>query len=1179
MQGFKSFAGKIELDFIPGVTAVVGPNGSGKSNVVDAIRWVLGEQSVKNLRGLKMNDVIFSGSESLRPIGMAQVVLVLDNSQGLFPLDYEEISIARRLYRSGESEYLLNKTACRLKDIHELFLDTGLGKEGFSIIGQGKIDEILSVKPEDRRNIIEEAAGISKYRYRKKEATRKLEATDSGMVRIKDIVNELDSRVIPLREQAEKTISHGKLAGELRELEIMMAATKLIENKEKENSLRIKIKNSSDELIYLETAYHTSEAELVNKRTILQKNNQNFIEKKEILFQEKSEKESFENENKILEERAVNFAERIERANLLLNDSLDQFEKLSKRKEEQQNNLDERAASFEEIEERINILNSKINEEMARESDRKKNVEYLKEKMYDLLQNKARENNNIISRRSTLLIKEKALVQLKEKLNESNEKKLEIEHNINELEIEKSNFSDRLLADENIIKMYISKVAELRSEKEACENKKTVLEKNSSEAESRYKILCELERQNEGYNYGTRNVLELRDGSNGIYKGIIGSLAEIIKVTKEYELAIETALGNSLQNVIVENEKIAAKIIDYLKKEKKGRVTFLPLNIIKGKRIEKLPEHSGVVGIASDLIDCADEYRPIIDSFLGKVIVMRSLNEAIDYGKITGFSYRLVTLGGEIINNSGAMTGGNFASKKTGLLTRKREVEELKNKMEKLQDEIMIFDEKVRIIKEKLNLQEEINEELVIKKDKHIEYIRETELTIREKAAELQRTERQMEEIKRNIHEHEEEIYIANNELAASQKNFAVLTEEEEKINVEISILKNEIEGESLKAGFEKELNELKIVYAKEKQIVENLRNRNEELLALVNDEQTKKDMIINEIKEYEELRAKTLEKIRIMKQTSINKHKEIMEKENEIEKIRRMINEVEQEIVLFEKNAKKSLEKLEEKRNEHNRIEVALARINTELEGLYEKIEQELEIEIEDILKRYNPVNNTRSSREKMNFLRKEIEKLGPINFSAVEEHLEVTLRLAFLENQLIDLETARYSLEKVIFEMDQIMRKSFDKTFGQVNEKFNKVFQEIFGGGRAWLELTDTEDLLESGIEIFIQPPNKKMQTLSLLSGGERALTAITLLFALLEIKPSPFYILDEIDAALDEANVQKFSAYLRKISKRAQFIIVSHRRGTMEIADALYGITLEESGVSCLASVRLDEDCFIN
>lgn len=1174
MQGFKSFADKTVLEFMPGITTVIGPNGSGKSNISDSIRWVLGEQSIKSLRGSKSEDIIFSGTQSRKSLGFAEASIVIDNSDGKLPIEFAEVVVTRRIFRNGESGYFINKTPCRLKDVLELFMDTGIGKEGYSIIGQGKIDEILSNKSEDRRNIFEEAAGIVKYRARKNESEKKLEQTKLNLLRINDILSEIEANIEPLKLQAEKAKKYLNLREELKSIEIGLFIYNI-------NNYKARL----EELIKDMEIVNSQKAEQENSLITLQTLKENLKQEleKTISKIEETQNLSFESEKKI------------EQINSDINV---QNEKIA-------NNTQNHDTYVREIEE-LQKRNEEIKEEKENRINKKDNLMANREKFAKELEEKETKLNELSSK---LTEEEKKIEEKKKKVEKNTEAKYENREKINTIEINNENLNKREKTIKNEIQDTISKLDEKRmiksdllktfNEKETkrndCKQRLETIKVKREEAnlkiaeyeekinsltselrikDSKQKFLSEMEKEKEGYSRAVKSILIECEKNSKLNKGVKGVLANLITVSKEYQLAIETVLGQTLQNIVTETEEDAKKLIEYLRQNNLGRASFLPISSVKGKNIDRLITNGtqGVIGIAAKLIKTDKEYEGIILNLLGRTVLVENMDTAIVLARQNNYSFRIVTLKGDIINPSGAISGGSSIQKTTSIMGRTTQIKELEIDIEKLNKDIeKITTEKEEYTKSIESLLEEITTIEQATQEIEIEYatekqrIESLEETISSLEAKLKKLRAEANEIETTISTNEKqklgiEQNIADLEkeiltLSSDIQSFAEKNKENQKyiddLNFDITNLKISV------SSFDESNNSLEEILTRiEEELQGNtnkINNKKLQCKELLQENECIKQGIedykqkIEQIKINVSLSSETVEKL---KQERINKNTAITKTETEIEDKYRIIEEI---------------------KNQSTKLEVKKSKIDIELEQIINKMWEDYEITPNNASE-YKKPSNIQETTKQVKTLRDEIKNLGSINIDSIEEYKQTKERYDYMCEQRLDLENASSKLKKVIQEITKTMKEQFEKQFKVINNNFGEVFIELFGGGKAELKLTDEEDILNCGIEIAVQPPGKKLQSMSLLSGGERAFTAIALLFAILKINPAPFCVLDEIEAALDDVNVYRFAEYLKKFASETQFLVITHRKGTMEAADTVYGITMEESGISKLLSMKL-------
>lgn len=1169
IQGFKSFADKVSLELTKGITAVVGPNGSGKSNVVDAIRWVLGEQSAKNLRGAKMDEIIFAGSHIKKPIGMAEVSLTFTDVEGTLPLDYNEITITRRLFRSGESEYLINKTQCRLKDIYELFMDTGIGKEGFSIIGQGKIDEILSLKAEDRRNLIEESAGIVKYKYRKIQSEKKLDDTEQTLVRVNDIVFELKEQLEPLEAQAKEAREYNQWKEELDLLKINLIFSELENKKSKEQDYHKELAGLENELTQNKTSWHRLEADTSTVELKAQQENKQLVDLKQEYYNLNSELEKNEHHSQIIKERKQNLDHRKQRIEKEAEVLAHKEQELAQLIENYQEQLEQNNQKLSKAQETKEILASDLEERTHQLKETTHTLEKYQANLLSRLEHSAGINNKIIKTSNELEYKEKEHLELTENKLEIQEKSIQLQEDLRHIEKkqaaenkDKADLENKLAHFENSLKQLEESNNQKRKE---IIDKQLSLQKDTSSLQ----VNKDMEESKEGYHFGVKSVLERN------FPGIMGIFADIIDVPQKLERAIETVLGSSLQNLVAENSKQAEEAINYLKREKKGRATFLPLDTVKANPSKLNVSDPHILGRAVDLIKFDSKYTNVLEFSLGRVLVVTDLANAIRLSKEKKISFRMVTLEGDLIAPSGALTGGSFRGQKTGLISRKRLIRDLTQDIE-------VTNQKIKQLTKDLEISE----------------------------AEYEKLSQEISNIKSNIQGKILQLAeINNNKQNISQEILSLTTKAEDNkqryitLNQEIKALENKnhelkIEKENLELDSDTE-NEKTHSLKEELQKLTSLQNEcreklHQEQMSLAGLEQEQKTLedrckeleltkeaYLKDSQEIQLEKEAILEEIRKIKEEAL-KHEEnkalilknLEEKDTSITAIQEEITETSSMLALLENKAKE-YKKIEDNLNQKkHKLELELNKVELSLEASYDKLWDEFKFTSSQAEEQKIKEFSAEKAKKTIKELTGKIADLGLVNFTAISEYERVKERLSFLTQQLEDLEEAKGSLEKVISEMDLIMIKKFKKAYNLINTAFNEVFKELFQGGTAYLQLTDKEDILNTGIEIIAQPPGKKPQSLSLLSGGERAMTAIALLLGILTIKPSPFCVLDEIDSALDEANVDRFAEFIKRFSEQTQFIIVSHRKGTMEVGDVLYGVTVLESGVSKLISVKLSD-----
>jgi len=1173
IRGFKSFADKTELNFRKGITAVVGPNGSGKSNISDAVRWVLGEQSARNLRGDKMEDVIFAGTQFRKPVGLAQVSLTLDNSECELDIDYSDVTISRRLYRSGESEYLINNTSCRLKDVQQLFMDTGIGKEGYSIIGQGKIDAILSGKTEERRKLFEEAAGIVKFRTRKEEAEKRLSSTDQNLIRIKDILSTYEERLEPLMNESEKAKNFLRLSEELKSKEITIIID-FINNVEEKN----KRLNEECSKLRVEIIQSTEE---------------------KILFKKESEywNSNFEDfENKCQQEKQVYYENKLIYQNSdseinILNERIENLEKVISKTSNESDIINKK------------VLEIKCNIEIAEDS-----LDNIKRDQIEIVKKIDLEEIKIKAIQDNIAIESDEAKAFKEEQQNNNYKTIEVTNSllilnnniktaktrVDTLESAIENFDISIKANTNTKVMFESQMEEDKEkichyEKKFKENKNQTIKLqnilNSDEktmrdcsfkinkTEANFTVLNNLEKKHEGYNKSVKNLMQhVSEGKIGnVHECFV--LGEIINVDKNLEVAVEIALGGSISHIITKDETVAKILIIYLKANNLGRATFLPLNIIKGRRLtidNETKNNLGFVGIASDLIGYDDKYTEVMAFILGRTIICKDMDSALEISRKNNFRFKIVTLSGEVINVGGSLTGGSVYTKTSSIIGRKREIKELAKNLDMLKSESIINLE--RINQSKFEILELDKEKSKLVDKIHFENIEVTKMEAKINTIydEINKLKNNVENL--NTEKNAEEVKLKLGIKEIEEKNVSLdnFTRQKHKIQQNISIvdfkLKDRLDDiESIKES---------IVDAKIKkaQIDETINNKYSEIQRLNGEVLVYDGNIIAFSKEVQEAMKSKVEsaraiesekeKIKLIK-TRLEKSEKNLEN-NEIQRIKIKGN-IKRTVEKLD-NVSLSLEKIEK---DLHKCELSIAKVGMEKDSYYHKLNEEFELTYAEALQSKNEINDIDKLKKEIIELKVVISMLGRINVSAIEEYKEVKDKFTFMDSQKEDLSLAKNELLTVIYEMTEKMKKIFAETFIILRRNFNETFMELFKGGSADLILTEGEELT-SKIDINVQPPGKKLQNITLMSGGEKVLSAIALLFAILKMKPTPFCILDEIEAALDDANVVRYAEFLKRFSDDVQFIIITHRKGTMEAGDVMYGVTMEEKGVSKIVSV---------
>ncbi len=1176
IQGFKSFANKLLFEFHNGITGIVGPNGSGKSNVADAVRWVLGEQRIKQLRGASMQDVIFSGTELRKPQGFAYVAITLDNGDHQLAIDYDEVTVSRRLYRSGESEYRINGSACRLKDINELFYDTGIGKEGYSIIGQGQIDKILSGKPEDRRELFDEAAGIVKYKRRKAIAQKKLEDEQANLVRVSDILTELEKQVGPLERQSRSAREYLQLKEELKicdanqfllDTENTQGQLKTVENrrrllsgdveetKQKADDLRKEYDALEEKLTKLDDEL-TADRNALNEAAMAKSTSEGQINvlREQIHTEEaneehyKSRKEAIANDMAHYEEQLASYKKNRQNAEEHAKDA-------GERLETAKNQLQEADSTIQSLEAAIEQAKSDIIQALNEKAGLT-----AKQQRYETMLEQVNLRRSEVSQK-LLRFKSDESVQ-DEKINQEKASLDKIQEQLETAQFAAEEAEDAMITAQKEVQRLNKNLNNTQQEYHM--------------AHTKLESLRNLAERYDGYGNSIRRVMEVRDRIHGI-RGVV---ADIITTEKKYETAIETALGGSIQNIVTDSEETAKRLIEYLKKNKYGRATFLPLTSA-GKNQSPFPKpealkEPGVLGLASSLVQADAEYEGLIRYLLGRVVVADTIDHAIAIARKYHYSLRIVTLEGELLNAGGSMTGGAFKNT-SNLLGRRREIEELENscngylkQAESIQQELSIQEGTASEKKEEADQLRKQIQQLVLQENTiriNISTLEDKKNEIAESSTDLVNEHAQLEEQIYEISQsrsslteeaHRLEERNKESETLISEKNLLL---EQAKIDREahsshLSSLQLECASLDQQLTFTSE---------NEKRVNGEIRKLKEEEAALEKGKKDSRSAI-------EEKEAK-IKEIQEQIQTSSEDNSQLEEAIKNISEEKEAVSR--QQKNLFQKREEIST-RLSDLDKDLFRVQAQAEKLEEHLESLASYMWSEYEMTLSQARElKKEEFSSLPEIRRQIEDLKGKIKALGNINVNAIEDYKEVSERYEFMRTQHEDLVNAQAELEKIIEELDTGMRRQFDEKFREIRAEFDKVFKELFGGGRGTLELLEGEDILEAGIQIIAQPPGKKLQNMMQLSGGEKALTAISLLFAIQNLKPSPFCLLDEIEAALDDSNVDRFAGYLHKLTKNTQFIVITHRRGTMMSADRLYGITMQEKGVSTLVSVNLIED----
>lgn len=1178
IQGFKSFPEYTLIEFDKGMTAVVGPNGSGKSNVTDAIRWVLGEQSVKSLRGGKMEDVIFNGTSTRKAMNYAEVTLTLDNSDNFVDYEFSELEITRRLYRSGESEYQINHVNCRLKDIVRLFLDTGLGKDGYSIVGQGRVDEILSTKSEDRRRVIEEASGIVKYKVRKEEAERKLNSTEQNLIRIDDILNELSERIGPLKEQSEKAIAYHKAYDELKTNDIALLLRRIDDANEAmgdsanvKETLENEIKEQEDRYLEFRNSNSGLEARSEELENLIEDKRQELSDISEEMYEASSDLKinneklnTIENDIVSSNTEETELNSEISRIGNEYKSQLDKADDLLNRANEEKKSADEFTKQREELLEQFH--------------DSEKSNDSIKQQ----IENK---NQELLSTKERITVSEEKIKSISDRLNElsvsrktSNELKEEFDLKLkdadkswHDLMVQEGEVTSDITAREDKLNELTKKENKLLSTYES-------LNREFLSDRSTLRTLKDLEASKEGYQESVRRLINNVQKEPGLKSGIVGVVGDLISTEKEYETAIEIALGSSIHNVVTEKESDAAKLITFLKTNRLGRVTFLPIDNIRPRSVDAstlitCERNSGFIGVASDLVKNSKKIDDIVSSLLGKIIICDNMDNARSIARDTKHSIKVITLEGDCINPGGSLTGGSIRRDSAGILGRARQIEDLNKKLTKAEQDLAIMEaERQTLDEEKGDIEREISqlaEQLkyfsmervkaetefknlndrveAIKKD-----VVDAEKLIHELSSDKLKIMDDLEELKQIAKETEGDIDDYKEDILKSDNKTKQFTEELEMLKDKITAsngvserllaerngvmdlarhMKNQLD--SCKSELEKLVSDRAELEKNKLEILEN----NKELEASVSRYKSSSDILSEEIKKLNEEKA-SIDKERsgfVTKLTSIN-------------------------------------DELNALRNKYNSLVSKYEKYINDIDFSKNRLWEDYETTYDNCTGKYPVIENITETSKLISSLKAQIKAIGPVNLNSVDEYKEISERFEFMNNQRNDIYEAKSNLEKVIAELLDEMKGQFIEQFTTINENFKTVFNDLFNGGSAEIVLDNEEDVLNCNIEIKAQPPGKKLQSLTLLSGGERCLTAIALLFAILQLRPSPFVVLDEVEAALDDVNVTRYADFVRRYTARSQFIIVTHRKGTMEACDRMYGVTMQERGISKILSMRI-------
>lgn len=1174
LQGFKTFPEKTVLLFDEGITAIVGPNGSGKSNISDAIRWILGEQSIRTLRCSKMEDVIFNGTTERKAKGFASASLTIINDDRRLPINSDEIIITRRYYRSGESEYLINKNEVRLKDIHELFMDTGLGRDGYSMIVQGKIDSIVDSKSEDRREIFEEAAGISKYRYRKVEAQRKLEQAEDNLLRLRDIINELEARVGPLKEQSQKAKIYLDLSNKKKSIEIGTWLFTLCKSGDTLKDLddKIEVSTNQHEEVEKDLENFTSSLDKLSKNILSHTVNVDETRREISNCEENAIKKS--GDISVLQNDILHNNDNIEKLNNEISSLTESFKSIDNDLKEKKENIETLKVAYEEKNNNLEKHRKEFNNLVNHISSSSNKSTSLSDKLSELSKLASEQQVKNITSKSTIF-------ELNSRQNELNKNidsyKLKIDEINEDLNPRKNKLE---LLKKDLQKSHLNlkeNESYVNEHKEKCEKLKHSADKLTLDADSqirKVRLLQELERNLDGFTHSVKFIM--KEAQKGSLSGIHGPISRLIKVPDKYSVAVETALGSAMQNIVVNNEEDAKKAIILLKNKNIGRATFLPIPNIKGTEIKKseIGTNKGFIGVANQLCSYDPKYKDILSFLLGRVVIVDNIDNAVIIAKKVAYKFRIVTLDGQVINTGGSLTGGSL-SKNAGILNRAAQIEILKkeaNELEfKAKNARMSYNDELKELNENINNLSDLKADFENAKNVYTDLNNEYQqklLEMNSLKSVCERLEREKNELSGKINDMTLAVDDSSNEflnistqIKATEKALSQigvdlneLSKERESMNTKIH--EAHLEVFAIKKDIDVAESEVSSILEKKKSIENKRLMLSDEVKSL----SSKNNLIMNQINKIEE-------EIKSLKDLS----KELDKK----------ISVLNTEKMGFEKSITELRNSERDKLAEREKIALEIARlkdkrfnIQKEYDIIIAKLWDDYELTRREAMASFKAIENTPQINKELNELRLKIKNLGMVNVSAVEEYKQVSERYEFMKNQIEDVEKSKKELYKLITDLTSQMKSLFIDRFNKINENFNIIFKELFGGGNAELSLTDRSDILSSGIDIFVQPPGKIVTHLEALSGGERALIAIALYFAIMKVSPAPFCVLDEIEAALDEINVDKFAAYLRRMNKNTQFIIITHRRGTMEEADLLYGVTMQDEGISKLLELRTSE-----
>lgn len=1181
IYGFKSFADKVEIKFEPGITAIVGPNGCGKSNVADSIRFVMGEQSAKQMRGSSMLDVIFNGTEKRKAQSYCEVSLFFDNSAKIFKLDYDKVILTRKLYKSGESEYSINKNVCRRKDIIDAFRDIGLGKESYSVIGQGKIDSILSAKPEDRRNVFEEAAGISKFKEERNSSENKLANVNDNLTRINDILSELEKQIGPLKNQAENAKIFVGLSNRLKELEISIYVYGYENSSSEKQKINDIIASIDEELALRQSEFESATKEYELSQNQIETLDESINELRNELLnlsvaleKQNGEIRLIDQKISILKEQNEKLTGQIEHGKFLQESNLKETEKLQNDKKSCENYIQTLEIELKELESNFNLTMEKLNLGVE-------NVQSVDEQFYSVIEKQGDIKSSLLKYQTELeSLKEKnsSISEDKESLDAEKSKLHDkAEHLKKEIAVLNAMIETKLSERREIVNEINNINCEINNVSETIEEKKAKYHTDLS----KFNVLSEMKEYNEGFVIGVKRLLEQAKTGSSVGGKVIGVVASLMKVPEKYEVAIEMALGSSVQNIVTKNEEDAKGLIEYLKYNKFGRVTFLPITSVKTREISSFAQSklsmTGICGIASELIEFDEKYEKIFNSLLGATVIADNLDNATAFARATGFSVKVVTLDGDIISTAGSMTGGSRKDNAGGLIGRDREIEELKNKLQNYKTDILELEQKYNSLKTEQSEQSELL-------SKKIDEIHEYEMN-KAKQEEIASTyEAQEDELAERISEVRVELSVNQDKMDFVQRQIELILQESEHVSAaksQASESKRQANDDFGKLRlvrdelFEK-IGDIRLKIETEKNnlsVIE--RNLERIFVSSAENEYRTKETLLEVQKNNQEIDNYNQKISEIMSSSEFSaegkKVDAVSEKISELTAEKKI---AQQKMNEADGNKMLLAGEIQRARDRRAKEENAIVKIDSDLENMQNRVWEEYELTYGDAKLQAIENFDIKEGTAECSEVKKKIQRLGNVNLSAIEDIKTVSERYDDLSKQRDDLVKAQEDLRLIIKNLTETMEEKFNNCFEEIRQNFRVIFRELFGGGKADICLDDENSPLECGIEVIAEPPGKKLQSITLLSGGEKALTAVAILFSILKLRPMPFCVLDEIEAALDDANVERYAKYLHRYSGDTQFIVITHRKPTMELADALYGVTMEEKGVSKVVSVKLSD-----